>query len=349
MLRNHWTRAAVVLFLLVPAAQAQSIKDPDPLFQDSGIVEIRLVAPFSKIMSQRSTENAFDGQLHLSDDAGISREFEIKVSARGRYRLQKTVCPFAPLRLNFKKSTTGGTLFEKQDKLKLVTHCKNNSKLYEQLMLREYLAYQILDQLTDISFRVRLLRITYQDTDERKPQHTAYGFFVEHKDRLAKRLGLKTIEVASIRVSELEPSHMNLISVFHYLIGNTDFSPVLGSKEACCHNHVLIGTDGDLAYSVPYDFDQSGIVDAQYAGASPRFRLFSVRQRLYRGRCANNTFLDETLEKYRQQRDAIMELPNEQTGLSEPTRKYLLKYIRLFYAVIDSPKEVKRRLIKKCT
>jgi len=348
MLRNRWTCAAAVWFLLVPAAEAQSIKDPDPLFQNSGIIEVVLVGPFAEIMSQRATEIEFDGRLHHTDDAGASKEFDIKISARGRYRLQKTVCPFAPLRLNFKKSQTKGTLFEKQDKLKLVTHCKNDSGLYEQLMLREYLAYQVLNQVTNISFRARLLKVTYQDIDERKPQRTAYGFFVEHKDRLAKRLDLKAIEVARTRVSQLEPAHTNLISVFHYLIGNTDFSPIRGSKETCCHNHELIGKDGDLAYSVPYDFDQSGIVDAHYAGANPRFRLSSVRQRLYRGRCANNQFLDENLEKFQQQRDAILALPNEQPGLSERTRKDLLKYMQQFYGVIDAPKKVERRLIKKC-
>ena len=349
MLRNRWTCAAVAWFLLVPAAEAQSIKDPDPLFQDSGIIEILLVAPFSEIMKQRSTENEFDGRLHHTDDAGASREFDIKISARGRYRLQRSVCPFAPLRLNFKKSQTGGTLFENQDKLKLVTHCRNRSTRNERLVFKEYLAYQILNQLTDISFRVRVLRITYQDTDDRKPQLTTYGFFVEHKERLADRLGVKLIEAARTRVSELEPSHLNLISVFHYLIGNTDFSPIRGSKGACCHNHVLVGANGDLLYAVPYDFDMSGIVDANYASANPRFGLSSVRQRLYRGRCANNEFLNETLEEYLQQRDAILALPNEQVRLPKGSRKKALRYIQQFYAVIESPKKVERQLIKECT
>jgi len=348
MLLNRWTLAVAVWFLLAPAAQAQSIKDPDPLFQDSTVVELLLVAPFSEIMELRSTEDSFDGQLHYTSETGIDRQFDIKIRARGRFRLQENVCPFAPLRLNFKKSETDGTLFDHQDKLKLVTHCKDNSERHEQLTLREYTAYRLLNLLTDVSFRVRLLKITYRDTDESNPERTAYGFFVEHKDRLAKRLGVDTMEYGMARVDDLQPGYMNLISVFHYLIGNTDFSPVRGSKETCCHNHVLIGEPGDLFYSVPYDFDQSGFVDANYARPDRRFKLSSVRQRLYRGRCNNNRYLDETLEKYRQQRAAIMALPGTQAGLSESTRKYLLKYLRLFYSDIESPGKVERRLIKKC-
>jgi hypothetical protein len=229
-----------------------------------------------------------------------------------------------------------------------VTHCKDRSERYEQALLREYLAYRILNQVTDISFRVRLLRITYEDTDARKPARVAYGFVVEHKDRLGKRTGLKVLDIESTSVSALQPRYMNLVSVFQFLIGNTDFSPIAGSKETCCHNHVLFGQDGDLAYSVPYDFDQAGLVNAPYAGPNPRFQLSSVRQRLYRGRCKNMQFLDETLEQYRQQRDSILKLPEEQVGLADSTRKTLGKYLAQFYEIIDSPKKVNRKLVRKC-
>jgi hypothetical protein len=348
MLRNSVTLAAAAWFLVLPAAQAKSAKDPDPLFQDSAVIEILLVAPFSEIMKQRSTDAEFDGQLRHSDEAGVNREFDIKISTRGRYRLRETVCPFAPLRLNFRKSQTDDTLFEKQDKLKLVTHCDDRWKRREQLVLKEYLAYRILNQLTDISFRVRLLRITYQDTDGRKTPYTTYGFLVEHKDRLARRLGLDTIEVSRVLVTDLEPQHMNLVSVFQYLIGNTDFSQIVGSRGTCCHNHELIGEDDNPVYSVPYDFDQSGIVDAPYASANPRFGLRSVRQRLYRGRCVNNGFLDENLELFRQQHDAILALLDEQVDLLESNRKALSRYIKQFYSFTDSSRNVERRLIRRC-
>ena len=345
---NRWTLATLAWFLLATPAEAQVGDAVDPLFQSPDVVEVRLVAPLDTILSNRKESKQFEGKLLYVDEAGEETELDVEIRTRGRYRRQKDVCPFPPLRLNFKKSQTDGTLFDKQDKLKLVTHCKDRSERYEQALLREYLAYRILNQLTDISFRVRLLRITYEYTDAEKPPKVVYGFVVEHKDRLEKRTGLKVLEIESTDVRALQPRYLNLVSVFHFLIGNTDFSPIAGAKEACCHNHVLLGREGDLAYSVPYDFDQAGLVNAPYAEANPRFKLRSVRQRHYRGRCQNNQLLDETLEEYRQQRGAILQLPEDQVGLTDGTRQALGKYLEQFYEVIDSPKTLNRKLVRKC-
>jgi len=348
MSHHDWTLVALAGFLLAAPAEAQVSGTADPLFQSLDVVTARLVAPLATVMSNRNEDAQFEGKLLYVDEAGDNTELDVEIRARGRFRRQKENCTFPPLRLNFKKSQTDGTLFDNQDKLKLVTHCKDRSERYEQALLREYLAYRILNQVTDISFRVRLLRITYEDTDARKPARVAYGFVVEHKDRLGKRTGLKVLDIESTSVSALQPRYTNLVSVFQFLIGNTDFSPIAGSKETCCHNHVLFGQDGDLAYSVPYDFDQAGLVNAPYAGPNPRFQLSSVRQRLYRGRCKNMQFLDETLEQYRQQRDSILKLPEEQVGLADSTRKTLGKYLAQFYEIIDSPKKVNRKLVRKC-
>ena len=57
---------------------------------------------------------------------------------------------------------TEGTIFEGQDKFRVVTHCRDRDE-YEENVLEEYLAYRIYALLTEISFRVRLARITYGD------------------------------------------------------------------------------------------------------------------------------------------------------------------------------------------
>jgi hypothetical protein len=348
MLRHVWTLTALVWFLLVTTAEAAASGTADPLFQSQDVVEVRLVAPIATIMRNRKESEQLDGKLLHIDAAGRSTELDVEIRTRGRFRLQKSVCPFAPLRLNFKKSQTKGTLFAGQDKLKLVTHCKNRSKRYEQALLREYLAYRILNEMTDISFRVRLLKITYEDTDARKSQQTTYGFVIENKDRLAERVALSALDIDGTKVSALQPGYMNLVSVFHFLIGNTDFSPIAGVTGTCCHNHALLGRDDELAYSVPYDFDQAGLVDAPHAEPNERFKLHSVTQRVYRGRCQNNQLLDESLKEYQQRRAAILKLLSEPTGLTESTSKTLEKYITQFYEIIDSPDRVNKLLVRKC-
>lgn len=344
----RWTLAAIGWFLFVATAHAQTSSDPDPLYQSSDTLEVRITAPLSTILSERSEEEEVGGKLQYTDDAGEVVELDVDIRTRGRFRRDEDVCPFPPLRLNFKTSETKKSLFHKQDKVKLVTHCKDNSARYEQTVLREYLTYRILNELTDVSFRVRLLRITYVDTEDRDRDRIRYGFFIEPRERLAKRLGIPTVDVEQTRVRALQPGYMNLISMFHYMIGNTDFSPIAGADEVCCHNHELLGKEGELLYSVPYDFDQAGLVDAPHSVTNPRFKLRNSQQRLYRGRCANNDRLDETIALYIGKRDAILKLGSDQIGLTGRTNKAIANYLVRFYDTIESSRRLQREIVKKC-
>jgi hypothetical protein len=132
------------------------------------------------------------------------------------------------------------------------------------------------------------------------------------------------------------------------LIGNTDFSPIAGADNECCHNYVLFGNDIDSMIAVPYDFDQSGFVDAPYAAPNPRFGIRSVRQRVYRGRCVNNEHVPASLRRFRDRRDSIYALVNEQEGLQSSVRENLVRYIDDFYELINNPKDVERRIVKRC-
>jgi hypothetical protein len=345
---NRWTLAGIIGFLTIASSHAQVSKDPDPLFQSSDILNVRISAPIRTLLKERSDEQDLDGMFQYTDDAGEKVEVSVGIRTRGISRLKPGVCQFPPLRLDFKKSQIKKSLFHKQDKLKLVTHCRDKSRRYEQTLMNEFLAYRILNQLTDISFRVRLLRITYVDTDGVDADRTAYGFLIEHKDRLSKRLGLQPLNIAKTTVRSLDLEYTNLISVFHFMIGNTDFSPIAGPEASCCHNHVLIGEEGQPLLSVPYDFDQSGLVDAPYGITNPRFRLRNAKERLYRGRCINNGYLEGSLAVYKERREAIFQLIANQEGMTAGWSKKMTKFLGTFYKVIDSPKQVERQLVKKC-
>jgi len=97
-------------------------------------------------------------------------------------------CPFPPIRLNPQKGEPRGTVFDGQDKLKLVTHCHDWDS-FEQNVLEEYLVYRIYNQLTDVSFRVQLVEITYLDTGGENDPLTRMGFLIENEDAMASRVG----------------------------------------------------------------------------------------------------------------------------------------------------------------
>ena len=348
MAQFHWTFSSVAWFLLFSGAQAQEIGAPDPLFQSDEILDVRIVAPVSALVSDRPIDEELPGTFQYTNSAGEAVEFDIKLRTRGRFRRDKSNCRFPPLRLNFVTSQTKGTLFSKQDKVKLVTHCQNSSK-YGEVLLREYAAYRLLNVMTDASFRVRLLRITYIENERKKNDDVRYGFIIEHRDRLAKRMGKSVLEIPGTSPRSLNPEYANTVSMYHYLIGNTDFSSVRGSEgEVCCHNHVLFGNEGEAVWSIPYDFDQAGLVGAPHAAPNPQFKIRTVKQRLYRGRCIHNDYVSATTANFQSKREELLQVVNGLGVASERTVKSMTDYIEKFYKTLESEKRVNNALIKKC-
>lgn len=340
---------AVTSSLSAVSAGEQKPAKSNPLFADNSLLEVTITAPLSTLMRERSSDSELMGQLTYEDEELGAVVLDAGIRARGRFRRERDVCSFTPLRLNFKKETTRKTLFKRTDKIKLVTHCRDKSDRYSQGVLKEYLAYRILNTMTDKSYRVRLLRVTYVDSDTKKKDRVNFGFLIEPDKDLAKRLGGKVLKIQSTTTGALDGQHTNITSVFQYLIGNTDFSPIAAAEgESCCHNHVLIGRENAPVLSLPYDFDMSGFVNAAYAAPNPRFRIRNVRQRLYRGRCANNEHLDDTLQAYRDRRQDIYQLVSELKHLSDSARKKLIRYINEFYATVDNPKRLESKIRNSC-
>lgn len=339
---------SVAWFLLSSGAEAQENGAPDLLFQSDEILDVRIVAPVSTLVSERPIDEELPGIFQYTNSAGEAVEFDIELRTRGRFRRDRDTCRFPPLRLNFVKSQTKGTLFHKQDKVKLVTHCQNSSK-YGEVLLREYVAYRLLNVMTDISFRVRLLRITYVENERQRDDDVRYGFIIEHRDRLAKRTGKSVLEISNTRPRSLNPEFANMISLYHYLIGNTDFSSVKGPKgEMCCHNHVLFGNEGEAVWSVPYDFDQAGLVDAPHAAPSQNFNIRTVKHRLYRGRCMHNDYVNTTIANFQSKREELFQVIDELKIAQSRTTKSMTSYIEKLFKTLESEKRVNSFLIKKC-
>jgi hypothetical protein len=337
-----------VLFLLVSGVSAQELRAPDPLFQSNEILDVRIEAPLRTILSERPFDEELPATFRFTNSAGEAVTFDIKMRTRGKFRRKKEICHFPPMRLNFKSSQTKGTLFHKQDKVKLVTHCQSSSR-YEQSILREFMAYRILNVMTDASFRVRPLRITYIDTEGKRRDQTRFGFIIEHRDRLARRLEKPVLDFPKINALSLQREYASTVSIYQYLIGNTDFSSVKGVEGSpCCHNHVLFGNEDEPIWSIPYDFDQAGFIDAEHAGANPRFHLRSVKQRLYRGRCMHNDLINTTVTDFIGKHDEIIRVIANPDVASKSTIRKMTKYVEKFYKTINNPKSVNSELIKNC-
>jgi len=345
---------AATLFVVFPSARAQQ-DEPEssqavaPLFASHALLGATIEAPLTTLMKERPIDDYLGGTFSFIGDDGAEHTLDLKIRTRGKFRRKEKHCDFAPIRLNFRKKQVIGTEFAGQDKLKLVTHCRSSQSYYEQLLLREYLAYRFLNVMTNLSYSVRLLEINYVDTEGAKPM-SKLGFIIEDEDAVAERTGMYPIRTGDISNDDLDRMQQNLVNVFQYLIGNTEFSQYRAEPgEYCCHNIDLMSATKITPYTpLAYDFDFSGIVNAPYAAPNPRFDHEDVRYRLYRGQCRNNELLPGTLQRFLDKKDAIYGIVNDLEPLSSRSRRDVTNYLDDFYERISEPKEVNTRFIKKC-
>lgn len=325
--RSILSALAISAVLPIPGSAQEAAP---PLFASHETLELRIEANFDKIHKERK-ENAkyYPATLRVEGPDGTEQELELKIKTRGKFRLKRNICPDPPLMLNFPKSKVEGTVFEGQNKLKLVTHCRDDDN-YEQNTLEEYLIYRSYNLLTDRGFRVRLARVTYVDLRGEDLDLVRYGFIIEHEDALAERLGGKIVEAREAPPGLLRDEDAALVSVFQYMIGNTDFSVLY------FHNIKLVQTAfGYLP--IPYDYDWTGLVEARYAKPNTRFGTRSVRERVYMGYC--RPFVDFSLiyELFQEHREPTLSLIADQEGLSQNNRERATTYIEEFYEILDDP------------
>jgi hypothetical protein len=325
--------------------------DLPPLFASHELVQLTIEAPLQTIFREREQESEdHDATLRYTGPDGTEVVLDVALRTRGKFRLERSTCNFPPLRLNIRTQQAENTLFADQDKLKLVTHCQSGRSQYEQYVLQEYLVYRLYNLLSNLSFRVRLLHVTYVDTDKDRETLTRYAFLVEDDDRLAARSGWQALAVHQVPPEAYDQQQLNVVEVFEYLIGNTDWDAFqkAADQEACCHNVKVVGNIAGPAFPIPYDFDFSGMVDTRYATPDPSLPIRNVRQRQYRGICRPREELDATLQIFQEHKDAIYSLYREQEGLEERTLKRSLEYLDEFYEILDDPGKVRSRMERDC-
>lgn len=312
-----------------------------PLFAEDGPLTVTLRTDISRIRQTRSVEEELEGTLTYTSSDGTEVTVPVKVRARGNFRRQARNCSFPPLRLNFAGRQARGTLFEDQDKLKLVTPCHDTRDNDQQYVLQEYLAYRTLQLLTPTSYRVRLLRVTYEDPDGGYDTRTVTAFVLEGDEQMARRNRATLGGWEQLHPGLMDPEPAALADLFQFMIGNTDFSTVY------FHNATGIRTEAGKHQVVPYDFDWSGVVSARYAVPDGRLPIRSVQERLYRGFCH---VVDQAglIQRFNDAREGIWSLYESMEELAPRERERALRYYKQFYDIINDPRKFRSDVTESC-
>ena len=342
-------KSCIVLLALTFAGNS-SAAEAHPLFRNQEVLKAVLTVPISQAYAQRHQEVRLylPGQWSYLDGNGETYRLDVSIRTRGHFR--REFCELPPLQLNFKKKQVRGTLFTGQNKLKLVAPCKTKPK-HQQYVVLEYLAYKTLEIITERSFKTRLMRLTYVDSDDKKETWTDLAFVIEDDSDLAKRLGLERLYLPEVRYADLDHPQAAIVQLFQLLIANNDFSVIRGSRdEDCCHNVQLLGEKGATTgrIPIPFDFDMSGLVNADYATPPDQVPVRDVRVRYFNGLCQPGHILDEAISHVQSRREEILSLYRNSAELDDKTKANTVTYVEDFFAILDDPQRVEHEIVGRC-
>lgn len=341
------TLGCVFIFLAstilhVAAQTGPELNDRADLFESEEVLDLILEGNLRDLMRDRGDDPSYHPMtLRYKNVSSDTKSLDLRVRVRGNFRRLRENCKNPPIKFNFKKhEVPESSIFSSHPELKVVMPCKG-----EEYVIREYLVYKLYNLFTDYSFRARLIRLTYRDTERNDESDPEYGFLIEDQDVMAARNNAVLYERNNLRPETLKQEHFFRMSVFAYMMGNTDWSIEFQ------HNVKLLFQEEEKYFvAVPYDFDLVGMVSSPYAEPAEALELRSVRERLYRGYCLDDlSMLDPVFEEFRRLKPAIYNTFQASELVDNDYKEFATDYIDEFYEVINSPKKRSRAFSSPCT
>lgn len=343
------------------------------LFQNEESITLKLEYSNKQVKKHTDKENA----VYTDIIYGINGTWDtIPVSIRARGNFRRANCYFPPLKIYLKKSLVEGSLFQGHKQLKLVLPCLLENRSNDDIV-KEYLAYKIYEELSEIHFKTRLVSIEYTDNRDKKLElHPLTSFLPQKKlEELYNYKGEeafafkkpKTYKLMSILIEDdkvvakrnnaklmkrfVHPLNQGEIasitnSFFQFMIGNTDFS------TAYQHNQKLLFKDLKTI-PLPYDFDMSGLVDASYAVVSNvqnnQLDISKVTERKYRGFKRDPKLFQRARKFFLEKKPAIISLIDKHRQYFEDKKVFqkTRNYIQGFYTILQHDSKFEKTIIQE--
>ncbi len=324
----------------VPAGDS---KQSFNFFYNQDPLMIQLKYSIKEVKKQTNDSTYLASNLWYKDRSERWDSIDIKLRARGNFRRKN--CYYAPLKIKIKKADAKGTMFEKTTKFKLVLPClieKNN----DDYVLKEYIAYKLYEIIAPYHFKTRLTKIELlEKRGKRTNKHQLFGFIIEDIDAVAKRYNAREIE----RI--IHPLQQDAVAsiqnaFFQYLIANTDFSTKLQ------HNQKIIFSDKKII-PVPYDFDMSGLVNANYAAVTNvqniSGSISEVTQRIYKGYERDIELLQQVRTQYLAKKTQLLSALELLKDEFEDRTQYseAEKFIESYFEILESDKKFKKNILDR--
>lgn len=347
-------RHLFLLCLLMVAAGSVSAQTTEPLLFDShDVLELTMPVDFDSLC-RPSEDPECDYAPTVFEYVNANGEqvsLPISIKRRDGWRAMQTNCQVPTIFVRFSDEDTAGTLFEGQPTLALTSHCgkgidPDRSRTlpdeFESYVGNEYLGYRMFNLVTDVSLRVRFIKITYANPGDPRRDFTRNGFFAEHFETLAERMGAQLMPATHFDPASLDMNAADQVALFNFMVGNTDWS--IEKQE----NVFLLRFPDGRDVPVLYDLDMCGLVNPHYASPADNVPIKKVKHRYYMGYCHADTDWDALFTKFSGLEEDIMTMLVTSPGLGRGDRRESGAYLDSFFDTMDSFEARNTRIIERC-
>lgn len=332
---------SVSAFAQPKAQAAENTGTTTPLFQSEEPLPIRMRYSNKDIKKKTNDSTYLEQTISYQTPDGEWAEINLQMRARGNWRLEN--CFLAPVKIKIPKDQRANTLFDGNKELKMVFPCRDND-LGQDWVLKEYIAYKLYEIVSPYHFKARRLAIDFTDEKGKKEkQYQLEGFLIEDIKNVAERNNAKRLK-RTVHPLQQDAVHCTENDFFQFLLGNTDYS------TAYQHNEKLIFVDG-ATIPVPYDFDMSGLVDANYAvvsqiGDDP-LPITKVTQRLYRGFKRDPGVYEQVRQEYLSKKGEFMAVVDDlkPSFKSEKEFEKTRKWVEEFFNILADPGRYNKQIV----
>lgn len=333
-MKNKKWIAVIIFYFLIQLSHAQKFEvDDKKFFKDEQPFEMKIYTDVKKLLAEKKTLNYVYATISCTFPDNKVVDGQIRIKPRGHFRKER--CRLSSLTFDFKNDAFPA--FSKLGTLKMVGGCGFTEK-DEQYLIKEYLIYKIYNLLTDMSFRVRLLHVNYNDTKGKVKSYFQYAYFIEDWDDVAKRNKCRKKEGVKFFHNSVNRTQTTFVYLFQYMIGNTDWSIPF------CHNIKLMVDKKDtfsMPYPVAYDFDMTGLVNPPYGESNSLLENEKLTERLYRGYARSMEELEETANIFLVKEEAIYSVIQNFDLLTNKNKIEMIDFLKQFFGQIKNKKKLK--------
>lgn len=303
-------------------------------FASSNPISIELNVNFDVFNDGKTPTNDYR-YAALVYQNGDNKDARLKIKLKRRYSSRDSLnCGFPQLTLNFPKEKVMGTPFAGLDKVWLVTPCQINDTTSIDQLLLEYACYKAYEHITPYSFRVRLTHITLADSAKQQQSLQFLGFIIEDDESLAQRHNGKLLKISNLQLSFTDRLSLNMFAMFQYMIGNTQWT------ITTLYNMKLLSLAGKSFMPIPFEFSQSGLINAHNAKPAPYLKISDVRNRQFLGlKMPMNEFLEVKQHFFGSKQQMISEFENLELH-SNSKKKQAIEYLISFFDELNSNQQI---------